>query len=266
MNALTDLLSKKQEKLFSIFFTAGYPGLDSTGKVLLSLQENGVDFAEIGMPYSDPLADGPVIQQTNTVAIANGMDMHTLFAQLMALRGRMTMPLVLMGYLNPVLQFGLEPFCRQAAEAGVSGVILPDLPLHEYRENYREMFLRYKLHAIFLITPTSKPERIREVDELSTAFIYAVSTSSTTGTPTEGEQQAVVEQKIRYLATIRDMKLKNPVVVGFGIKDQTSLNDAWQYAAGAIIGTEYLRQLSAAGQESRAIKLLKEKLGMKIEE
>ena len=265
MNALTDLLNKKQEKLFSIFFTAGYPRLESTGKVLLSLQENGVDFAEIGMPYSDPLADGPVIQQTNTIAIANGMGMQTLFTQLMALRGSMTMPLVLMGYLNPVLQYGVEPFCRRAAEAGVSGVILPDLPLHEYRENYREMFLRYQLHAIFLITPTSKPERIREVDKLSTAFIYAVSASSTTGTPGEGEQQAIVEQKIRYLSTIRDMKLNSPVVVGFGIKDQASLNDAWQYTSGAIIGTEYLRQISAATHESQAIGMLEKKLGLNPE-
>ncbi len=262
MNTLTDILETRREKLFSIFFTAGYPSLDSTSKILFSLQENGVDFVEVGMPYSDPLADGPVIQHTNTAAIANGMQMQMLFSQLKKTKGHLTMPVVLMGYLNPVLQFGMEAFCREAREAGVSGVILPDLPLFEYEEHYADLFRANNLHMIFLVTPTTKPEKIMEIDRLSTAFIYAVSTSATTGTPSQGEALEARDRKIQYLQKLKQMNLTHPVLVGFGINDPDSLSDAWSHASGAIVGTAYLNQLSRADDETNAIGLLKEKLGI----
>lgn len=260
MNLLTDILEARRQKLFSIFFTAGYPSLDSTSRILYSLQGNGVDFVEVGMPYSDPLADGPVIQRTNTVAIANGMRMQMLFSQLKKTKNQLHMPVVLMGYLNPVLQFGPESFCREAREAGVSGVILPDLPLMEYKEHYADLFRAHDLHVIFLVTPTTKPEKIKEIDDLSTAFIYAVSASATTGTPSEGEALQARERKIKYLQSLEQMNLKHPVMVGFGINDPDSLSDAWTHASGAIVGTAYLNQLAETDDEANAIGKLKGQL------
>ena len=249
MNDLTKLLNEKSDNLLSIFFTAGFPTLDSTTGVLLSFQDAGVDFVEVGIPYSDPLADGPVIQQTSTVAIRNGMTMDLLFTQLKRLKGKLRTPLVLMGYLNPILQYGVEDFCKKVSDAGVSGVILPDLPMHEYTSQYKKLFREYDLHFIFLITPSTKEERIREIDRESTAFIYAVSTASTTGSANDDGR----EQKLAYLKRIREMKLSHPVVVGFGIHDRVTLHDAWNHASGAIIGTAYLQLLAKAGDEQKAI-------------
>ncbi len=249
MNELTKLLDKKSDNLLSIFFTAGFPTLDSTTGVLLSFQDAGVDFVEVGIPYSDPLADGPVIQQTSTVAIRNGMTMDLLFTQLERLKGKLRTPLILMGYLNPVLQYGVEDFCKKARDAGVSGVILPDLPMHEYTSQYKKLFRDYGLHFVFLITPSTKEDRIREIDRESTAFIYAVSTASTTGSANDNAR----EQKLAYLKRLKEMRLSHPVVVGFGIHDRVTLQDAWDHASGAIIGTAYLQLLAKTSDEQKAI-------------
>ncbi len=257
MNALTTLLNQKTEKLFSIFFTAGYPSLDSTAAVLYSFQDAGVDFVEVGIPYSDPLADGPVIQRTSTAAIHNGMTIETLFGQLRGLKGQLRTPLVLMGYLNPVLKFGMEAFCKHARDAGVSGVILPDLPMHEFTSQYKKLFQAYGLHFIFLITPSTKEERIRMIDKESTAFIYAVSTTSTTGGVNDDGRQ----QKLSYLRRLQEMNLSHPVVVGFGIHDKTTINDAWDHASGAIIGTAYLQLLAKVENEREAISELHKMIG-----
>lgn len=264
MNQLTELLSKKQNRLLSVFFTAGYPQLDSTTEVLLSLQESGIDFVEVGMPYSDPLADGPVIQHTNTIAIDNGMTIKNMFSQLHAVKNERKIPVILMGYLNPVLQFGMEAFCREASQAGVSGIILPDLPMAEYKEHYDRLFRAHDLHFIFLITPTTKPERIREIDHASSAFIYAVSASATTGAGSSQTADGSREHKIDYLKRIASMKLDHPVVVGFGIHDHDTLKDAWQWASGAIVGTAYLQELHQAEDEREAIKALLKKLGDRV--
>lgn len=266
MNELTKLLSRKQEKLLSVFYTAGYPNLDSTDKIILSLQENHIDFVEVGMPYSDPLADGPVIQQTNTVAIHNGMTLDVLFSQLEQVKNQLHIPAILMGYLNPVLQYGMEAFCKRAANAGVSGVILPDLPLQEFQEQYAAMFHAYGLHFIFLVTPTTSEKRIREIDRLSTAFIYAVSASSTTGREDVGLDAASEtsvsipdhqrQDKLNYLERLKNMNLSHPVVVGFGINDSKTLADAWKFGAGAIIGTAYLKLFGPEKKEQDVIREL----------
>jgi tryptophan synthase alpha chain len=266
MNELTKLISRKQEKLLSVFFTAGYPRLDSTGKIILSLQENHIDFIEVGMPYSDPLADGPVIQQTNTVAIHNGMTLDVLFSQLEQVKSQLRIPAILMGYLNPVLQYGMEAFCERAATAGVSGVILPDLPLQEFQDQYAGIFQKFGLHCIFLVTPTTSEKRVREIDRLSTAFIYAVSASSTTGRQDSGQSSANEtrasvsdhqrQDKLNYLERLKNMKLSHPVVVGFGINDRETLADAWKYGAGAIIGTAYLKLFGPEKDEQDVIKAL----------
>lgn len=253
---MTTLLEKKRENLLSVFFTAGFPELDSMGKTLRSLQENGIDFAEIGMPFSDPLADGPVIQRTNTVAIRNGMNLELLFRQLEGIQ--MEMPLILMGYLNPVLQFGVESFCRRAAGAGVSGVILPDLPPDVYEAQYRDLFLSYGLHFVFLITPTTDEARIRKIDALSTAFIYAVSSSSITG-----KQGADEGRKRDYLLRLHKMDLMHPLLVGFGVRDKASFDLAREFTAGAIIGTAFLNARMEAGDEDQAVKTLLRKLNGK---
>lgn len=257
MNELTTLLDKKSDNLLSIFFTAGFPVINSTTSVLLSFQDASVDFVEVGIPYSDPLADGPVIQQTSTVAIRNGMTIDFLFTQLERLKGKLRTPLILMGYLNPVLQYGVENFCKKARDAGVSGVILPDLPMHEYTSQYKKIFRDYDLHFIFLITPSTKEERIREIDRESTAFIYAVSTASTTGSANDGAR----EQKLAYLKRLKEMRLSHPVVVGFGIHDRITLQDAWDYASGAIIGTAYLQLLAKTNNEQKAISELINMIG-----
>ncbi len=266
MNELTNLLSRKQEKLISVFYTAGYPRLDSTEKIMLSLQDNHIDFVEIGMPYSDPLADGPVIQQTNTVAINNGMTLDVLFSQLDHLKNQLRIPVILMGYLNPVLQYGMEAFCERAASAGVSGVILPDLPLLEFQEQYADFFHAFGLHFIFLVTPTTSEKRIRKIDSLSTAFIYAVSASSTTGRQdavqaSENETSGSIsdhqrQDKLNYLDRLKNMDLSHPVVVGFGINDSNTLADAWKFGAGAIIGTAYLKLFGPDINEQDVIKKL----------
>lgn len=236
-NKLTQLFIQKNNNLLNVYCTAGYPKKDSTSEVILALQHSGVDMIEIGMPYSDPIADGPVIQQSNMVAIENGMTIQLLFKQLNQMKNAVTVPLIMMGYLNPVLQYGLEKFCADAASAGVSGIILPDLPVHEYETMYASIFKKHHLSFIFLITPHTSVDRIKKADKLSSGFLYAVSSSSTTGT------SVADEEKINYFDRIHKMRLANPVMIGFGINNKATFDTACKYASGAIIGSAYIQAL-----------------------
>jgi len=237
-NKLTQLFQQNNKSLLNVYCTAGYPKLSSTTEVLFALQENGVDMIEVGMPYSDPIADGPVIQQSNMVSIENGMTIELLFEQLNSVKNTITVPLIMMGYLNPVLQYGLEKFCEDAAAAGIAGIILPDLPMYEYEELYAPLFKKHKLCFIFLITPQTSEERIKKADKLSSGFLYAVSSSSTTG------RNLNKEDKTAYFERIADIKLKNPLMIGFGINDRATFDTACNYASGAIIGSAYIKALT----------------------
>lgn len=237
MNRLEALFNRKKERILNVYCTAGYPELDSTLKVMKALQDNGADLIELGMPYSDPLADGPVIQASGSKALENGMSIETLFSQLKDFRKEIYVPVILMGYMNPVLQFGFEKFCQYCADAPVDGLILPDLPEYEYETEYGAIIQRYGLDFIFLVTPETSEERIRKLDALSRGFLYAVSSSSITGSD---KDFSPVEA---YLERLQQMKLKNPILVGFGIKDKNTFNTACKHANGAIIGSAYIKAL-----------------------
>lgn len=248
MSRIKNLFQKKNTVILNVYCTAGYPQLNSTLEVMEALQENGADIIELGMPYSDPLADGPVIQQSGSTALANGMTIKILFEQLKGFRKsssfggvREAMPVVLMGYMNPVLQYGFEKFCADAAAVGIDGLILPDLPEHEFETVYGAIIKKYGLDFIFLVTPETSEERIRKLDSLSTGFLYAVSSSSTTGT-----DKNMTNVKT-YLQKLKALKLNNPVLVGFGIKDKETFDTACAHANGAIIGTAYIKALAEPG-------------------
>ena len=245
MNRIEALFARKQKNICNIYCTAGYPMLESTHEVLRALQSNGADMVEIGIPYSDPIADGLVIQQSNTIALQNGMTIKKLFEQLQPVRSDFHLPMLLMGYLNPIMQYGLENFCRMANETGVDGVILPDLPMYEYETEYRPVFKKYGLDVIFLVTPETSEARIRKIDELSTGFIYAVSSSATTGynSSAVGEHEA-------YYKKLQRLNLNKPVLVGFGIKNKETFQEAAKYTNGAIIGSAYIKALQAGGDIS----------------
>lgn len=237
MNRLEELFQRKKEQILNVYCTAGYPQPDSTITVMKALQEHGADLIELGMPYSDPLADGPVIQESGAKAIANGMSIEMLFQQLKDFRKEIYVPVILMGYMNPVLQFGFEKFCQYCADAPIDGLILPDLPEYEYETEYGAIMQRYGLDFIFLVTPETSAARIRKLDSLSRGFLYAVSSSSITGSD---KDFSPVET---YLQRLQQMQLKNPVLVGFGIKDKTTFNMACKHANGAIIGSAYIKAL-----------------------
>jgi tryptophan synthase alpha chain len=246
MSRISKLFKEKDRPVLNVYCTAGYPRLDSTMEVLKALEENGADLIELGMPYSDPLADGPVIQASSTQALANGMTMAKLFGQLKDLRSSVEVPVLLMGYMNPVMQYGFERFCESAAEVGVDGLILPDLPIYEFETEYGPVMKKYGLDFIFLVTPETSEERIRKVDSLSSGFLYAVSSSSTTGKDKDiNDQQS-------YFQRLQAMGLRNPVLVGFGIRDKESFDAATKYANGAIIGTAYIRALEGGGDVASA--------------
>jgi tryptophan synthase alpha chain len=240
MKRIDKAFADKEGKLLSIYCTAGYPRLDSTMEVMKALQQNGADMIELGMPYSDPLADGPVIQQSNSIALANGMTISRLFEQLKDLRKEIRIPVILMGYMNPVLQYGFERFCAQADAVGIEGLILPDLPVHEFETEYAAIIKKYGLDLIFLVTPETADERIRKLDSLSSGFLYAVSSSSTTGNNTAIEEQG------GYFKKLSEMNLVNPVLAGFGIKDKNTFRSACNYTKGAIIGSAYISALKDA--------------------
>lgn len=232
----------------NVYCTAGFPHLDSTLPVMQALQANGADLIELGMPYSDPLADGPVIQESSSIAIANGMTLAVLFEQLKNMRATIQVPVILMGYMNPVLQYGFERFCADAAAVGVDGLILPDLPEFEFETEYGAIIKKYGLDFIFLVTPETSEERLRKLDELSTGFLYAVSSSSTTG---GNKQMADISD---YLRRLQSMNLKNPVLVGFGIKDKASFEAACANANGAIIGSAFIKAIGGAKDVEEATK------------
>ena len=240
MSRLQALFKRKSSRILNVYCTAGFPHATSTLVVMQALQDAGADIIELGMPYSDPLADGPVIQQSSGVALQNGMTIAKLFADLKDFRQQINIPVILMGYLNPVLQYGFERFCRDAAAAGVDGLILPDLPEYEYETIYGPVMKAHGLDMIFLVTPETSEERVRRLDGLSSGFLYAVSSSSTTGS---GKQMDSVEE---YLVRLKGYGLRNPVLVGFGIRDRATFDAACRHANGAIIGTAYIQQLSHA--------------------
>lgn len=252
MNSIQKLFSDKKKNILSIYFTAGFPELNDTGNILQLLQENGADMIEIGMPYSDPLADGPVIQNSSMHALHNGMNIETLFNQLndfqKELISQKDVPLILMGYLNPVLQYGFEKFCSDAQKCGISGIILPDLPIDEYEKEYKDILQKNELDFIFLITPETSEERIRKIDSLSKGFIYAVSSSSITGS-----DKSISAQE-SYFERIKNMNLKNKIMIGFGIKDHQTFAKACEYASGAIIGTAYIKAIEHAQNIGTATK------------
>jgi len=235
-NRISTLFSTKSQNILSIYFTAGYPHLDDTVPMLEAIQNAGASLIEIGMPFSDPLADGPIIQESSMLAIKGGMSIPTLFDQLKDIRKTVHIPLILMGYINPVMQFGVEKFAQRASEIGIDGVILPDLPLQEYLDEYKGIFEKYNLKNIFLITPQTTDERVKYIDANSDGFIYMVSTASTTGT-----KNGTDDSQIEYFERINSLGLKNPRVIGFGIKDKTSFQKACKYASGAIIGSAFVQ-------------------------
>jgi tryptophan synthase alpha chain len=242
MSRIQELFKRKNKNVLNLYCTAGYPELNSTRRIMKALQQSGVDLIELGMPYSDPLADGPVIQSSGSQALANGMTIDTLFEQLKDFRKEITVPVVLMGYMNPVLQYGFEKFCASAAAVGVDGLILPDLPEFEFESEYGAVIKKHGLDFIFLVTPETSEARIRRLDELSSGFLYAVSSSATTG---KDKDFGAVQE---YLQRLQDLKLKNPVLVGFGVKDRETFEAAGKFANGAIIGTAFINAIGGDGE------------------
>ncbi len=240
MNRITSLFSHSNHNngLLNVYFTAGYPKVGDTINILRALQNAGADLVEIGMPYSDPVADGETIQHSNDIALENGMSVKLLFEQLAGMRNTITLPVLLMGYINPVLQFGMENFCRKCAETGVDGLILPDLPMDVYLNEYKSIFDKYGLLNIFLVTPQTSEARIRQIDDVSEGFIYTVSSASVTGS-----KSGVSGDMESYFNRLNAMDLKNPRLIGFGIKDHETYKKATDYAAGAIIGSAFIRVL-----------------------
>lgn len=239
MNKINQLFKEKKNNILSIYFTAGFPKLNDTNIVLKELERNGIDVIEIGIPFSDPLADGPTIQRSSEAALENGMSIKLLFEQLKQYNlHKSTSAMILMGYLNPVMQYGVEKFCKDASELGISGVILPDLPMQEYLNEYKPVFDKYNLKNIFLITPQTSDERIRFIDEHTDGFIYMVSSSSTTGA-----KSGIANDQESYFKRIQALKLKNPTMIGFGISDNKSFVKACEFGNGVIIGSAFINIL-----------------------
>lgn len=243
MNRIQQKL-QEDKKLLSIYFTAGYPSLSDTVSVIEGLEKNGVDMIEIGLPFSDPLADGPTIQESSTKALKNGMTTEVLFNQLKDIRKTVSIPLIIMGYFNPMLQYGVEAFCQKCQEIGIDGLIIPDLPVDVYNEEYKSIFEKHGLVNVFLITPQTSDERIRFIDSVSNGFIYMVSSASVTGA-----KSGFGEEQTQYFDRIAAMELKNPQIVGFGISNNETFTAATEKAKGAIIGSAFIKHLTAFGAD-----------------
>ncbi len=249
VNKINTLFAQRGDKKFlSLYFCAGAPTLDGTADVILAMQRRGIDFIEVGIPFSDPLADGPVIQTAATKALKNGMSVKLLFEQLKAIKSQVTIPLILMGYLNPILHYGIEAFCQSCVEAGVSGIIIPDLPFKDYLEVVKPVADRYDLRVIMLITPETSEERIRFIDDHTDGFIYMVSSAAITGA-----QKSFDEAKQDYFRRINAMQLRNPRMIGFGISNAQTLKAAQDNAAGAIIGSKFVTLLDETGNPDAAL-------------
>lgn len=255
MNRINHLFTTKQRDILSIYFCAGHPTPDSTADIIRTLAANHIDMIEIGIPFSDPLADGPVIQDAAIKSLTGGMTLRRLFTQLQDIRTDVDIPLILMGYLNPIMQFGFESFCQQCAAVGIDGVIIPDLPFRDYLEEYKPIADRYDLRIIMLITPETSEERIRFIDQHTDGFIYMVSSAATTGAQKEFD-----EKKQAYFQRINDMHLRNPRMIGFGISNRQTLASACQHAAGAIIGSKFVSLLDQTHDAQQAIQQLHDAL------
>lgn len=242
MSKLTSLFKVKQHNLCSVFFTAGFPKLNDTEQIIKNLESNGVDFIEVGLPYSDPLADGPTIQHSSSVALENGMNLDIIFNQLEAIKETVNTPLVLMGYLNQIIKYGEAKFCQKCKDCGIETVIIPDLPMLEYESHYQDLFANYGISNVFLITPQTSEERIRKIDKITNAFIYVVASSSITGA--KGE---ISEKQIAYFKRIKKMNLKSTLIVGFGISNKATFNKVCEYMNGAIIGSAFIHFLQEKG-------------------
>lgn len=247
-NKLTNLFKRKNKQILNIYCTAGYPNLHDTTTIIKSLSKNGADIIEVGIPYSDPLADGPTIQQSNKKALENGITLSIIFNQLSTIKNTIDCPIILMGYLNPILQYGYEKFCMDAANAGVDGLIIPDMPFFEFENSFQHIAKKNNLSTIFLITPDTSIERIKIIDELSTGFIYVVSSTSITGNNND------LNNSKTFLLSIQNMHLKNPILVGFGIKSKENVEFVNSFANGAIIGSAYIQTLSATNNIEDATK------------
>lgn len=258
MNRLSELFEKKNKNLLSVYFTAGFPKIDSTGEVIDALCRGGVDMIEVGIPFSDPMADGPVIQNSGTVALRNGMTLHKLLAQVEDARRRNPdVPFIAMGYLNPIMQMGPENFFKRAKEAGIDAVIIPDLPFDTYIEEYKELSRQYELPMIMLITPETSEERIHLIDDHCDGFIYMVSAASTTGA-----RDRFTDEQLDYFKRINDMDLKHQRLIGFGISNITTFNEACRYSSGAIIGSQFIKCLASAATPADAVKDLLTRIGL----
>ena len=249
MSRIESLFKSKSTGILSVYMTAGYPGLSDTVPVIKELVACGVDLIEIGMPFSDPLADGPVLQECNQKALENGMSLPLLFDQIKNIRDTVHIPLILMGYLNPVLNYGFDGFCKKATEVGIDGLILPDLPVDEYEERYLEICKKYGLHMIFLISPQTSDERIKRICRLSTGFLYMISAASTTGA-----KQGFRPEQLDYFRRISEMNLPLPRLIGFGISSGDTFRQACRYANGAIIGSAFMKSLSGEGSLTEKIR------------
>ena len=254
MNRINQLFETKKENILSVYFTAGFPKLEDTIPTLKCLQANGVDLVEVGVPFSDPMADGIVIQNSSHVALQNGMSIRKLFDQLTSVRAEIDIPLIMMGYLNPIMQFGFEAFCKECSRVGVDGMIIPDLPMSDFLAEYKTIAERYKLEFIFLITPETSEARIREIDGHTNGFIYMVSSAAVTGT------QSSFDNKVEYFNRINSMNLKNPRLVGFGISNKSTRDMVNRYSSGAIIGSAFIKALEETQDVEKGVKLLLDRL------
>lgn len=251
MNRIDQAFTDKNGHLLNVYFTAGYPEIDDTLRIAKALEKGGADLIELGLPFSDPVADGPTIQESSHKALENGMTIRLLFEQLQDLRKHVNVPVLLMGYVNPVLQFGFEKFCQKCLEVGVDGLILPDLPMYEFEELYKDVLKKYGLYNVFLITPQTSEERIKKIDDLSNGFIYMVSSASITGART-----GISSQQIAYFQTIKSLNLRNKRLIGFGISNNETFEKACEYADGAIVGSAFIKQLEEDSSDDAIIKFV----------